>query len=487
MFRKTIIAAGVLASCVAFSQGALAAAASVTQSSNADTYAQETFGAGSDATVLASTAANVVLTIGGTVDAGEAADFTVTLSNAQFGASVPLSAMAYSASATGAVTITKQSGGAAGDSSVVFRITVAAGGALANTDTLTFTVPSLTSASGLELVTALVNATTSIEQISTSGVDTFPTSITGATGANILIAGSADEITLTVGAGNDATIDVAARADVTTNAVAITSGLLTLDGIEVGSVLVSIDASVGNIQASDGLAYNVTAGNDGEGDVTITVSGVGTGDVVFADLNDDQTIDTGESLTITSGTGSLAVDTQVLLTAAAAAGGGIIDVYVVVDGTTIQIPSNYVLTATTSFDSGTGLVETDTTTTSTSYSGLVSDGWSLAIPNSANADIANIRVTNETSVTNTLFAQCFQQDGTAMGFEEVASLAANETKVLKATDLEAVFGTWTGRARCDFSRSGNISVQTMVRSGGILNNLNGSTGVETNDAANITR
>jgi hypothetical protein len=352
---------------------------------------------------------------------------------------------------------------------------------------LTFTVPSLKSASALAVTTALVNATTTIEQVSTSGVNTFPTTITGATAANILVAGSADEITLAVTAGTAATIDVDARADVTTGAVAITSGTATLDGILVGKASVAIDANAGNIQASDGANYNVTTGNDGEGDVTITVAGVGATDLVFADLDDDQTIDTGESLTTTSGTASLAVDTQTFLAAAAAAGGGVVDVYVVVDGTTIQIPANYVVTATSSFDSGTGLVETATVTTSTSYSGLNADGWSFAIPGSSNADIANIRVTNETANANTLFAQCYQQDGTSMGFEEVATLVANETKVLKATDLEAIFGTWSGRARCDFSRSGNISVQTMVRSGGILNNLNGSSGTVTTDTANITR
>lgn len=120
--------------------------------------------------------------------------------------------------------------------------------------------------------------------------------------------------------------------------------------------------------------------------------------------------------------------------------------------------------------------------TATTYFGLTQDGWTLAVPPSTSSDIANIRMTNETALSNTVFAQGYAQDGTNLGFLEVATLVANETRVFKSTDLETVFGTWTGRARFDFSTSRNVSVQTMIRSGGILNNMNGSSGMDSNGA-----
>ncbi len=482
MFKKTLMAASVATAMFA-AQGAFAAAATVTQTATNETFAQELFGTGSDATVLTTnvgTPATVILTVGGAVDAGETADFTITLDGAQFGAAVALTDMVFVASATGDVTITKQSGGAAGDNTVTFRVQVDS--ALAATDTITLNLVALKAASSLSDVTTpeVVNATASIVQVSTSGVNTFPTSVTIAADADKLVVDSADEVDLVVNDGSDVEVDVDNRSDITTNAVAIDhdadAGTADLDGILVGDVEVALNAA--GVQ-SDGTAFSVAAGEDGEGTLELSVSGTfNSGDIVFLDLNGDDVVDAGETFTISGATATLSVDLDDV------DGAGALNVYYVANGTDTLVPTTYTLTASTAYANSTMLTETETGSATSSYSGLTLDGYAMAIPGSASADIANVRVTNETSGDVSLFAQGYAQDGTDLGFKELTTLSANQTVVLNAGDFEAAFGTWTGRARFEFSRSGDISVQTMIRSGGILNNMTGEAGVT---GVNVTR
>ncbi len=455
MLKKTLMAVGVAA---AAGMVAAPAFAALTQTATSSvTYAEEIFGTGSDATVLTN-GADVVLTTGAAIASGEKVNITYTLTNgATFGAAVTLADLTFTPSATGAVAISLLSDGAAGDTSVTFQVEVTA--ALANTDAFSLNITSIKAASILADNTKTVDVAVTIAAVTSGGVNLFPTTVATVTSGTV--AASAAELTWTIANAVDATIDVANRSDITTGAVAITDGAATLDGVKVGDLTIN-DAAAAGVEADGATNLDWDASDL----FTITVVGAfNTGDQVF--VSADTTIDTGEPLTIT---GSTATGT---ITAADVAG---LDVYYVANGTSTLAPTTFTLTVTSTFADATWAAQTGTDTATTSYSGLSADGWAMAIPGSTSADIANVRVTNETATAVTLFAQGYGQDGTDLGFQELTGLAANETQVLGADDLEAVFGTWSGRARFDFSSSGNISVETMMRSGGILNNMTGEAG-----------
>ena len=493
MFKKIIIAAGVIASGVAFSSGALAATAGLTQSivsGTKDSFATELFGSGSDAVTLTSGAqVKLFRTSSGVsqITPGEIADFTFTLANATFGEAVALGDFVFTDTSTaGAVTITKQSGGAVGDANVVFRVEITSGSIDAG-DYLTFTIDKIKGASAMSVGSAKVTATTTIAGVQTTGIDTFPELITNAGTAN-LIASSTNTVTLTLADGTDATINVAARSDITTGAVAIdhdaNAATTARDGVLlVNKTLTDLSAILGGSGVEDdGGTFDFTdTTGDGGGDITIKVTGTfNDGDLVCIDLDGGLDCDAaGEKFTIASGVATWTT-TNALFN-----GDADRNVYYVANGTSTLKPTDFIIKMTVAYDASTMTAETAVTqTVSTSYSGLTADGWSSAIPGSTSSDIANIRVTNHTSAAVTLFAQCYGQDGADLGFHELSAVAAYATTVLSATDLQAVFGTWEGRATCDFSRSGDITVQTMVRSGGILNNLSTTTGKE---ATNKTR
>ena len=126
MIKNSIKAAGAFAFLVVFASGAWGA--TVTQTTANDTFARQLFGAGSDARVLYGPGSEVVLTIERRpVDAGNTADFIVTLSGGTYGTVVNLSTFTYTVREIrkgGGAVSTSISGGAAGSSSVTFSVAV---------------------------------------------------------------------------------------------------------------------------------------------------------------------------------------------------------------------------------------------------------------------------------------------------------------------------------------------------------------------------
>lgn len=464
MFKKTLMATAVSVAALGITQGALAAVSQT--SANSVTYATELFGTGASATVLTN-GADITLTTDAAIDAGEAADITFTLTNATFGQAVTLGDVTVNGAAggdvNGAATVTLKSGGAVGDSSVTINVDVTA--AFDANDTVSLNVAAIQEAAALATAATKVTAVATITQTATGGGNAFPSTIGNATaGTTDLVATSADEVALTVNDGTDAEVDVDNRSDITTNAVAITDGTAILDGVAVAAATYALNGA--GVNAANGVFANV-AGDT----IELSLSGtLNTGDQVFIDLDGDAAIDAGESFTVDAAANSatLSLDATGTLPAADT-------VYYVANGTDTLAPATFTLTATSAFAEATYATESDNGSASTSYSGLSADGWALAVPPSTSSDVANIRVTNETGATVSLFAQGYATDGSDLGFQEIGTISANETKRFTSSDLEAIFGTWTGRARFDFSSSGNISVQSLVRSGGILNNMSATT------------
>lgn len=111
----------------------------------------------------------------------------------------------------------------------------------------------------------------------------------------------------------------------------------------------------------------------------------------------------------------------------------------------------------------------------------------LNLPSSTDSsgDRPFVRVTNPTARAGTVYGTMWDTSGNVIGTAGVvmfASLAANSTQTLNVTDLEGIFGTWTGRARLMIDAElDDIGVMGLIRnSSGNLNNysngsLNGNT------------
>jgi len=464
MFKKTIIAAGIIASSVAFTINTMAATLDQTIVGPV-VYAQELFGPGSDAVVLTNGAAVTMTTAGTVVDTGEISDFTFTLANGVLGAAVDLINDIVLTSGAGEISVTILAGGAAGDSSVTFRIEVITD--LAIGDTIAFNIPTITGASGLaDIVTPIVvSVGSSVSTFATGGVGTFPTTITQ---TGTVIASAADEVAVTAGMGTDGTIDVDARADINTGSTQIDhdadAGAVTAtrDGLSLGTVAVALNAA--GVE-SDGAAFSFATAGAGTLDVTVT-GPFNAGDTVCVDLDAGADCDVAEICAIVGMTASCSFPL--------AAMGGI--VYYVANGTTELAPALYSVSSATTYVLATNLSETVTSSANTTFDGLFPDSWSMVVPKSTSADQANIRITNETALPVSLFAQGWGQDGTNLGFIEITTIAPNATIVMGAADFEALYPAWAGRARFDFWASGNVSTQSFIRSGGVLNNMTGSSG-----------
>jgi len=465
MFKKIVVAMAIVVCSAAFTINSMAATLSQTIVGPV-VYAQELFGSGSETVVLVNGAAVTLTTAGTVVDTGEISDFTFTLVNGVLGTAVNLITDIVLTSALGEISVTIRAGGAAGDSSVTFRIEVITDLAIGNT--IAFNIPTVTGASGLaDVVTpTVVSVSSSVSTFATGGVGTFPTSITQ---TGTVIASAADENVLTVVPAGDHTLDVDNRSDVNsaTDAVdhdddgsAVTPDR---DGVIVGVVSTALN---GVSVQRDGMAFNYA--EDGAGTLELTISGpFNAGATVCADLNGDFACNTGEVCPIvgTTATCSLLLFARLPF-----------PVYWIPDGVAELAPATYSLTAATSFSLVTNLNDTGMSSASTTFDGLFPDGWSMVVPKSTSNDQSNIRLTNETGVAVAVFATGTGQDGAALGTMEVLTLAAMETRVLSSADFEAIFGVWVGRARFDFLVSGNVSVQSFIRSGGVLNNMTGSSG-----------
>jgi len=465
MFKKIVVVVGVFASSVAFTINTMAATLSQTIVGPV-VYAQELFGPGSDAVVLVNGAAVTLTTAGTVVDTGEISDFTFALTGGVLGAAVNLITDIVLTSGAGEISVTIRTGGAEGDSSVTFRIEVITD--LAIGDTIAFNIPTVTGAAGLaDIVTpTVVSVGSSVTTFATGGVGTFPTTITQ---TGTVIASAVDEHNLSVVSAGDHTLDVDNRSDVNsaTDAVdhdddggAVTA---TRDGVIVGIVSTFLN---GVAMQRDGMPLNYA--EDAAGTLEIAVTGpFNAGATVCADLNGDLACNAGEVCPIVGMTATCSM----LLFARLP-----FPVYWIPDGLTELAPAAYSMTAATAFTLSTNLNDTGMSSASTTFAGLFPDGWSMVVPKSASADESNIRLTNETGAAVAVFATGTGQDGAPLGTMEVLTLAPMETRVLSAAEFEAIFGTWTGRARFDFLVSGNVSVQSFIRSNGVLNNMTGSSG-----------
>jgi len=239
----------------------------------------------------------------------------------------------------------------------------------------------------------------------------------------------------------------------------------------IGSALVaqfSFNLPTGGITDAEGLAFEPDNESSGGGILTFTTEGeFNTGDTLCVLLGTSDTCVPAEL------SGNTATYTETLGTS------DDIKLYYVPSGGGILSATEFTTTVELVYDSEThqtDLYDDLTVTQVISYDGVKFDGSASAIPSNTSSDRAFIRVTNLGGSSVLLFGEAYTQSGDELGFIELDTLDAHETRVYTQADLEDLFGSWTGRARIEFLTDGDISVQTMVRSGGVLNNITGSTG-----------
>ena len=105
------------------------------------------------------------------------------------------------------------------------------------------------------------------------------------------------------------------------------------------------------------------------------------------------------------------------------------------------------------------------------YAGIEVEGYAYGVVRGGAMDRSFVRVTCEDATDCAIFADCTGQDGTNY-FEAAQPIPGGQTVAWSSDDVEALIGDgWTaGRGRCDVLSNGELSVQHLVRSGGILVN-----------------
>ena len=120
------------------------------------------------------------------------------------------------------------------------------------------------------------------------------------------------------------------------------------------------------------------------------------------------------------------------------------------------------------------------------YANLSVLGYAYAIPNPNSSDIGNLRIRCESATNCSVFLDCRDQNGMAVGdFPEItlmpkATLVLNTKSIDPQLSLARRLGveTWPGRLSCEFLTNADIGVQILTRSDGTLVNNTYISGTE---------
>jgi hypothetical protein len=322
---KALVAAAAMAM-ITGAGNAYAVTTTLTQTTgNPVIYATEIFGTGSNAQDL-TLGSTVILTTGagaaGVLDIGDVFRLTYTLSDgATFGTALGTASL----TTTGTVVVSKSkvSGGNAGDTNVVYELSVTT--ASVATDTIVLAIPEIRDANGVMATAgATIAVDVEIDAVSDAAVTDLPTEVTVALPANQVIATSAAAFTITTTAG------------VAIPDIDVTTGAVLFDGDETDAVLgtVALADAAGTQDDESGTELNLAAlvATD-KVDITL-VGDFGAASSVYLDLDGDDVADAGEELTISGNEATLSVDGDDAAAALAAAK----DLIFVANGTDVISP-----------------------------------------------------------------------------------------------------------------------------------------------------
>ena len=112
------------------------------------------------------------------------------------------------------------------------------------------------------------------------------------------------------------------------------------------------------------------------------------------------------------------------------------------------------------------------------YANLSVQGYAYAIPNPGSGDVGNLRIRCESAANCSVFLDCRDQNGMAVGDFPEISLRPKATVVLNTKSIDPQLSlarrlgveTWTGRLSCEILTNADIGVQLLTRSDGTLVN-----------------
>jgi hypothetical protein len=255
-------------------------------------------------------------------------------------------------------------------------------------------------------------------------------------------------------------------------------------GIELGTHEINVSFAGPPLDHA-GEDFSNTLSADGVGSIDVTAIGnFRTGDIVFIDLDDDRTVDAGESFTVTGGFATFS------LTSISAALDESFTVWYVPNGVDELQPETIAVVAATNYVVGTNAVESTGDFRSSAgfikYIGVDQEGYAYGVVRQNGTDVSFVRVTCEASSGCNTFFSCTDDTG-VNSFGDGGFVPGNATEPFSSNDIGMLLGnvTFTGRGACDIFSDAKISVQHKIRSSDILTDnsvvigqcINGSTAV----------
>ena len=438
----------------------------------------------------------VALTPSAQIDTGNVAFITFKLAGATFSQTVSPSSLTKrvaDGSVASGLSVSVDSGGQRGDTSVTFRVEATA--ALAAAESIRFEVPNVQATlanlsppgTPAHLQKRGVTVTASIEQ-GVTNANPFPARISGpATGDDadedgtvspeevgsspnsvVTIFSIARALATGLGVGDDASVALADRTKIAADGTPDPSAEDPDEaetGLLVGTLGIEAASNASSIWKLDGRGAVVNA--DGAldpslgGQVRVTVSGpFNDGDrVVFALGESPRTVEptggaAGTSLQLELGTSTAIV--------------------YVPGGTANLKPSTFTAFAAYSFNN----LDNDNDLTilpssgTISYSGINVEGYAYGVVQAGGQDTSFVRATCEGARGCQVYLDCTDQAGENY-FGGPAVVASGATVAWSSDAIAGVLGAddgWAGRGRCDFWSTASLAVQHMVRSGDNLVN-----------------
>jgi hypothetical protein len=458
-----------------FATGAWAQA-TLTQSTDTAFEASQLFGTGSTSIVLSPAAsaldAAIVSVLVGDDDIGDGnvALMTFNVSNGDFAAIVPLSSISVTGGGLeGVAAFTKVGGGGAGDSSVTFRVeivdTVSAG------EGFVWAVPALTNVNlAGDPGEQVVDVVSTIEPTTTAPLP-FPDTIdinacTDQSDCTIMVSASAyDNFTLDP-FGDTGFVDIDDRAVIESGGTPIDTGVPlapAVMGIQLGTIF--IDAEIVAPLQRDGDDFSNAVGGDGVGSIVLTALGnFRFGDIVFIDLDDNDTIGPLESFTMTGGVATYTFPSIALALGEASS------IYYVPNGVDDLQPETIAITASTSYALATNASDVaEGSAGFIQFDGIARNAYAYGVVKAGGVDKSFVRVTSESPSGSQLFFSCTDDAGVG-SFGDAGFLPGSTTRAYSSDQIGVILGgvVFTGRGACDIFSDTKISVQHKIRSSDIL-------------------
>ena len=243
--------------------------------------------------------------------------------------------------------------------------------------------------------------------------------------------------------------------------------------VPLSTIKVNADFSDGDVRNDLGKVITEKAGFtdslSGTLAISVTSEHFNEGDVVYIDADSDKTADASEIFAMSGNTASDTIDLS---------GNAASDVYYVPGGEmNLRHRTKFAINASTEFSkAGNKDVPAKAASAELKLAGISGDGAkAYAIAPTTSSDMANVRVTCESSVMGgcRVFFECRDQAGTNTFGEGGESVGPNETGRWSQEQIQDALGldaAWEGRLSCEVLSNRPISVQVLTRAEGVLVN-----------------